>query len=151
MNYKALIISVLLAGFAIIALSVYSGYAVRDAEVADNAYEAGLRFDETAKQAARLGWRVDLPRMVKVSAGKAADLVIALSDRNGVLENAVVDVTLNRMGSRTERTYRCRAERGGRYRTPVLSIEQPGYWEATVRVARGNDALSFNETIQFQL
>lgn len=149
MNYKFLIITIILAGFGIVGYSIIAGIEVRDAEVVDNAYETGLKFDETTKQAARLGWRVELPRTVKVSGGKAAGFVIMLRDREGGLSNASVDVTLNRMGSRAEQSYRCTDEQGGRYRAPAVPVDATGYWEAKVRVARGKDALSFDETIQF--
>jgi nitrogen fixation protein FixH len=147
MNYKLLIQGTLLGGLIIIGASVYIGFAGREAEVTDNAYEAGLHFDEAAKNKARLGWRVELPRTVHIGADEKAPLTVAIKDRGDKpVDDAVVRITLNRMGSLEERSYRCSGGPGGMY-TARPDFSETGYWEARIQVARSREALSFEDQI----
>jgi nitrogen fixation protein FixH len=146
MNYKVLIISILLGGFVIIGGSVYIGYSLRDGEVVDNAYEAGIRFDETVKKQAQLGWQVDLPRTVNAAKEDVSIVTVSVKDRVGkALKDATVSLEVNRMGSTSVRTYQCSGG-NGRYTAPV-AFDAPGYWEARVHVARGEDTIRVDDTI----
>jgi len=147
MNYKALIIAILLGGIGIVAASVAVGIAVRDDEVEQNAYEAGLRFDATMKRQAQLGWRVELPRNIRTG---SVVIPVDVLDRNGVaVRNATVNIELSRRGGHETQTYPCSTIGNGRYAADV-NLKTPGYWDANVRVARQGDALHFNETIYVQ-
>jgi nitrogen fixation protein FixH len=147
MNYRYLIIGVLIVGLVIIGSSVYIGYAVRDVEVVDNAYEAGLKFDEIAKKRSELGWNVELPRTIRVQKATSSVVTVSVTDRVGAaLRGATVDLELNRMGSREVRTYRCNVGKEGRYSAPVV-FNKTGYWEARVHIARSGDSLVFDEQI----
>jgi len=147
MNYRLLIFGLLLGGFVIIGASVYIGYVVRDGEVVDNAYEAGLKFDEVAKRRQELGWNVELPRSLHVGKEESAVVTVMVTDRTGSgLNDATVDIDLNRMGNRHIRTFHCVADKAGRYSVPV-HFDAPGYWEARVHVARLQDALIFDDHI----
>ena len=147
MNYRLLIAGLLIGGLVIIGASVYIGYAVRDREVVDNAYEAGLKFDEVAKKKEELGWKVELPRVLHVGAGESAVVMVVITDRAGAgLANATVDIDLNRMGNRQVRTFHCTADKAGRYSVPV-HFEAPGYWDVRVHVARLQDSLVFDDQI----
>jgi nitrogen fixation protein FixH len=146
MNYKTLIISILLGGFMIIGGSVYIGYSLRDGEVVNDAYESGIHFDETIKKQAQLGWRVELPRTLKTGKEDVSILAVAVKDRSGRgLKNATVSLEMNRMGSRSVRTYQCTGA-DGRYTVPI-AFDAPGYWETRVHIARGEDTLTFDDTI----
>jgi len=147
MNYKALIIAILLGGIGIVAASVAVGIAVRDQEVEENAYEAGLHYDAALKREAALGWRVELPRNVR-----SGEVVIPVDvlDRNGAaIPDATVDLELSRAGGHAPRIYRCSGIGNGRYAADV-KLEESGCWEATVHVARKGDTIRFNEKIYAQ-
>jgi hypothetical protein len=146
MNYKALIIGVLLGGFAIVGVSIYAGVVARDVEVEDNAYEAGLRYDSVNKREAELGWRVELPRNIKSGAG-ILDVKV-LDAKGATVTDAVVNLRLHRMGDPRVRSYRCAAGEG-RY-TVAVNLDSPGYWEAMVRVDRQDDSQHFNNTFFVQ-
>lgn len=146
MNYKALIIGVLLGGFVIVGVSIYIGIAKRDVEVEDNAYEAGLKYDAVNKREAELGWRVELPRSIKSGAGVLAVKVV---DGNGTpVTGAAVNLQLHRMGDHQVKSYQC-ASSEGRY-TAAVNLISPGYWEAMVRVDHQNDSQHFNNTFYVQ-
>lgn len=146
MNYKLLVIGVLLVGFGIVAFSIYTGVAVRDMEVADNAYETGLKFDEIARKHKELGWKVELPRTLRAGAAEATTVTVSVTGRSGAVPGATVDVTLNRMGSRNAKTYRCSGGKDGRY-TASATFDAPGYWDARVRVAHQGESLTFDDQI----
>jgi nitrogen fixation protein FixH len=147
MNYRFLVIGILLGGFAIIGASVYIGYAVIDTEVVANAYEAGLKFEETIKRQKELGWTVELPRLLHAGNTDSTEVTATVKDRTGAaLSGATVEVELNRMGSRNIRTYKCTGGKEGLYATQV-NFDATGYWEAKVRVAHLNDSLIFDEKI----
>jgi len=147
MNYRFLVIGILLGGFIIIGASVYIGHAVIDTEVVDNAYESGLKFDETLKRQKELGWTVELPRMLHVGKTDSAEVTVSVKDRTGMaLKDAMVERVLNRMGSRNIRTYKCTGGKEGLYATQV-NFDATGYWEAKVRVAHLNDSLIFDDKI----
>ncbi len=143
MNYKLLIIGVLIAGLGIISASIYIGYSVRDVDVVDNAYEAGLKFDVSRHEKERLGWRVKVP--VSLATDKHM-LTIELTDNKGIgIPDAEVSLAMNRMGDRPVTTYQCRTEGNGRYRAPV--VEAPGYYEVQVQARRGTDSVTFDESL----
>lgn len=147
MNYKTLIMAILLGGIGIIAASVAVGIAVRDGEVEENAYEAGLRFDATMKRETELGWRVELPRSVRSG---SVVIPVDVLDRNGSgVRDATVNIELGRMGGHETRTYPCSSIGIGRYVADV-KLDTPGYWEANVRVAKKSDSIRFNEKIYVQ-
>jgi len=146
MNYKALIIGVLLGGFVIVGVSIYIGIAKRDVEVEDNAYEAGLKYDAVNKRETELGWRVELPRNVKSGSGVLAVKVV--DAKGAAVTGAAVNLRLHRMGDSRVQSYRCAASEG-RY-TVAVNLDSPGYWEAMVRVDRQDDSQHFNNTFFVQ-
>lgn len=146
MNYKALIIGVLLGGFVIVGVSIYIGIVKRDVEIEDNAYEAGLKYDSVNKRQAELGWRVELPRNVKSGSGVLAVKVV--DAKGAAVTGAVVNLRLHRMGDPRVRSYSCAAG-DGRY-TVAVNLDSPGYWEAMVRVDRRDDSQHFNNTFFVQ-
>jgi nitrogen fixation protein FixH len=145
MNYRFIIIGILFGGFIIIGSSVYIGYALRDGDVVDNAYEAGLRFDEQARKRQELGWVLELPRTVLRQKEGPTAVKIYLKDRTGaVLRDATVQIDMNRMGSRIVSSYRCAAGGDGGYETE-MHLDATGYWEARVRADRFGDSLVFDD------
>jgi nitrogen fixation protein FixH len=147
MNYKLLIITILIAGFGIVGASVYVGYALRDGEVVDNAYEAGIKFDEATKKQAQLGWQVELPRTMSTAKEDVTIMTVLVKERDGKgLTDATVLLELNRMGNRIVRTYQCSGGSNGRYTASVV-FDEPGYWETRVHVARRGDSLTFDDNI----
>ncbi len=147
MNYKALIIGVLIGGTSIIGASIAIGISVRDVEVEENAYEAGLKYDQTLKRKAELGWQVNVPANLK--SGTVALPVDVLDGSGTVLQNAVVSVELSRTGGHQAKTYSCSNTTDGRYVAEV-NLDAPGYWDAWVRVDRLKDSLRFNRRIFVQ-
>jgi len=146
MNYKTLIIGVLLGGFIIVGVSIYIGIAKRDVEVEDNAYEAGLKYEAVTKRKTELGWRVELPRSVKSGAGELA--VKVLDAKGDSVTGATVQLRIHRLGDPRVRSYQC-SNSEGRYTTAV-NLDSPGYWEAMVQVDHQNDTQHFNNTIYVQ-
>jgi hypothetical protein len=127
--------------------SVYIGYTHRDGEVADNAYETALKFDEINKRKQELGWKVELPRVLNMGNGDSIMVTAVITDRSGAgLSDASVDIDLNRMGDRQVRTFHCISDKAGRYSVPV-HFYAPGYWEARVHVACRQDSLMFDDQI----
>ncbi len=145
MNYKLLIIGIFVAALSIIGASLAIGISMRDVEVEDNAYEAGLHFDQACKQQAALGWRVDLPREIK--SGNPAIPIDVLDRRGGPIRDAEVVLELSRRGGHDVQAYRCTGD--GRYWADV-SVTASGYWDARIRVTRQNDSLRFEDTIYVQ-
>jgi len=146
MNYKALIIGVLLGGMIIVSVSIYIGIAKRDVEVEDNAYEAGLKYDAVNRREAELGWRVELPQRVKSGSGVMAVKVV--DAKGAMVTGAAVNLRLHRMGDHQVQSYRC-ATGEGQY-TVAVNLDSPGYWEAMVRVDRQNDSQQFNNMFYVQ-
>lgn len=146
MNYKILIIGILLGGITIVGASIAVGINVRDREVEENAYEAGLKFDETRKREAELGWKLIMPPTAL--AGKAA-VSMDIVDRNGaVIVGASVELELARLGGHEVGVYHASSV-AGHYVAQVL-FEEPGWWEARVQVSRGGDSLRFEHKLQVQ-
>jgi nitrogen fixation protein FixH len=147
MNYKFLLIAVVLVGFIIIGASLYAGFSGRDAEVTENAYEDGLRFEERMKKERELGWKAELPRLIRASGADPVAVTILVTDRTGAaLTDATVELSVNRMGSRKAKTYQCTGDLDGRYTAPI-AFEETGVWEARVRVVRKGEALVLDDQI----
>ena len=145
MNYKALIIGIFIAAMSIIGASIAIGISSRDVEVEDNAYEAGLHFDQTSRRKAELAWQVTMPRSLKT--GNAV-IPIDVVDRTGaMLHDAEVVLELDRRGGHEVHAYRCTGDK--RYLASV-QLDTPGYWDARVQVTRGNDSVRFEDAIYVQ-
>lgn len=147
MNYNKLIIGILIGGLLIVGVSIYAGIAARDVEVEDNAYEAGLRYDQTRKREAELGWCVSMPRSIRT--GKASIPVDVIDRASAPIRDAAVEVELSRRGGHQARTYRCSGSGDGRYKV-AAKFDEPGYWDARVRVTRQGDSLRFEKTMHVQ-
>jgi len=146
MNYKTLIIGVFFGVMLIVGASIYIGISLRDVEVEENAYEAGLKYEAVNKREAELGWRVELPRSVKSG---VEVMTVKVVDSNGApVTGAVVQLRLHRMGDHRMQSYQC-ANGEGHY-TAAVNLDSPGYWEAMVRVDRQNDSQQFNNRIYVQ-
>ncbi len=144
MRYKLMIIGILLAGFGIIGSTVYLGYAVRDEQVVADAYDAGLQYDAVQRNDARLGWQFWMPRTVSLTKNV---LTVRLTNKDGrPLTDATVNLKLNRLGTRTDRSYRCTNAGGGLYRSP-LTVEQTGYWSVQVTASRAKDSYIHDDEI----
>ncbi len=145
MNYKALIIGIIIGAMGIIGASLAVGISTRDVEIEDNAYEAGLHYDQACKRKAELGWQVHLPRTV--TAGSSV-IPVEVHDRTGAkIRDADVVLELDRRGSHDVRAYRC--TNNGRYEAAV-KLDTPGYWDARIQVTRRNDTIRFEEAIYVQ-
>lgn len=147
MNYKTLIIAILIAGFSIIGLSVYIGINKRDAVVEENPYYAGLKFDETMRKQAELGWRVKFPHTFK--AGDRRIEFKVFDKNNSSIKDASVELRLNRLGNAKVKKYECLNSKNGQYAADV-KLDAPGYWEVRVRVEHLNNSIHFDDRIYVQ-
>lgn len=147
MNYKILIIGILIGGLSIIGASIYVGIQKRDVEVEDNAYNAGLKYDETMKMKERLGWTIELP---KTMTSGAAQLRMRLLDGKGAgIEGATVELFINKRGEHTVYKSKCVGSGNGLY-TAAVRLNTPGCWEVRAEAARSGDTLRFDNTIYVQ-
>jgi len=147
MRYNILIIAILLGGMGIIGASIAVGVATRDVEVVDNAYEAGLKFDQVRKRTEELGWKVELPRSLSKGEG---GLELTAVDRSGAaLSDAQVTLRTFKLGTRAVQTYQCANRGGGRYAATVR-FDSAGAWSAQVQVALKGDSVLFENTISVQ-
>ncbi len=145
MNYKALIIGIFIVAISIIGASIAIGISHRDIEVEDNAYEAGLHFDQACRRKAELGWQVRVPHDLK--AGSAA-IPVEVIDRSGApLRDATVVLELDHRGGHEVHTYRCAGN--GPYRAEV-TLEASGFWDTRVQVSREKDSIRFEDTVYVQ-
>lgn len=142
-----MIIAILLGGMGIIGASIAVGVAKRDVEVVDNAYETGLKYDQTRKRGEQLGWKVELPRTVPRG---DAGLQLTVRDRSGsALPGAQVTIRTFRLGDRKVQTCDCVNRGDGRYAAPVR-FDAAGSWATEVRVAMNDDVQIFENTISVQ-
>ncbi|MBZ0155575.1 MAG: FixH family protein [Alphaproteobacteria bacterium] len=144
MNYKVLVAVILIAGIASVGASIYIGIQKRDMVVEENPYDAGLAYDETKKKEEQLGWRVVFPSSLK--AGESAFQLDVYDKEGRGIDDASVELHLNRLGDPQVRTYRCRNAGKGRYMA-VVRLDLPGYWDIRARVERGRDSMRFEGRI----
>ena len=143
MNYKALIIAVSSLVLAIIAGSLWAGIATREVTVVEHPYEDGLKYDQTQKRYADLGWKVVAPS----SLDKSGRLEVKIYGKDGApLDAGSVEFALNRLGSSEIKKYRAPRDGGGSYGARV-DCPLPGYWELKVQVTRGADTLSYDSRL----
>lgn len=147
MNYKTLIIVILIAGFSIIGSSVYVGINKRDAVVEENPYDAGLKFDETLRKQAELGWRVEFPHTFKTGDRRIEFKVF--DKNNSSIKDASVELHLNRLGNAEVKKYKCINTKNGQY-TADVKLDASGYWEVRVRVEHLNNSMRFDDRIYVQ-
>ncbi len=144
MRYKILIISLLLGGFAIVAASVSMSIMKRDIQVEDSPYEAGLRYDETIRTYAELGWTVDMPESVR--AGDKV-LKIKLSDKKGnFMADAAVNCLISKCARYDVRRSACSSTSDGYYECPVI-FDGPGCRNVKVSVGMGADNMVIDRKI----
>lgn len=137
MRYRHLIILVLLGGMAIIGASIVVGISHRDVEIVENAYEAGLRFDEQRRRFAERGWKIELPRTLQTGDRNVA---IVVRDRTGAgLADARVALRMFRTGTNAVLYLECANIGGGRYSAPVR-FDAQGSWSVQVRVQSNGDS-----------
>jgi len=147
MKYKLLIIAVLLGGMGIIGASIAVGVAKRDVEVVDNAYETGLKYDQTRKRGEELGWKVELPRSFPRG---DAGVELTVRDRTGAaLTKARVTLRAFRLGTRDLQIRECVNRGNGTY-AALVRFDSAGSWAAEARVAMNDDVQVFNNTISVQ-
>mgnify|MGYP001572190346 FL=1 len=144
MNYNLLIITVLLGGMGITGASIAVAVAKRDVVVVENAYETGLKYDQTRKRTAERGWKVELPRSLRKG---ETDLELSVQDRDGsAIRDAHVTLRTFKLGTRTLQTHECASQGDGRYAVPVR-FDSEGAWSAEVHVALNGDIQIFENTI----
>jgi nitrogen fixation protein FixH len=109
--------------------------------VVEHPYEAGLAWDETQKQAAKLGWRVVFDHL-ELKQGENS-VVLQLIGRNGsALEGASVEVTLSRPSTNEyDRTYQAKPLGMGRYQVSLL-VPLIGLWDLRTVAARGGESFT---------
>jgi nitrogen fixation protein FixH len=147
MNYKALITGILIGGLCITGASIYVGIGKRDVEVEENAYDAGLRYDEMIKKKEALGWKIEVPKTLKVGDQR---LDVGLFDSNGRgIPDATVELRLYRRGGNSIRKYRCTVRGSGHY-SAMIQLDTPGYWDVREEVERAGDSVRFDNTIYVQ-
>ncbi len=144
MRYKILVITLLLGGLAIVAVSVSLGIMKRDIQVESSPYEAGLRYDETMRRYTELGWKVDMPESLNVG---DRILRIRLLDRNEVpIENATVGCLITECAGTEERRATCSNTADGYYKCPV-DLVGPGCRDVRVNVSKGADNMVFDRKL----
>src|SRR4051812_16261885 len=112
MNYKTLIIIIVLMVLSIIGTCLWTGIAMREVTVVDHPYEDGLKYDATQKRYADLGWKVVVPP----SLNQDGQLKVSMYDRNGAaMDGAAVEFVLNRIGSPEIRKYKAAQVERGKY------------------------------------
>ena len=114
--------------------------------VVEHPYENGLAWDQVHRNAARLGWQVNVLGL-PFKTGKN-EMVFSVQDKNGLpLSDAVVNVALSRPAtSALDRTYPARRGKDGHYRVSV-DLPQFGYWDVRVEVKQKGEECSFVEKI----
>ena len=118
-----------------------------DGVVVERPYEAGLAWDETQKQQARLAWRIAVDADgIKVGRN---EIVLRLSNRDGSpLDGASVDVTLSRPSTRDyDHKYVAKPLGGGRYQVST-DIPLAGWWDLRTVAARSADTFTAIERIE---
>ncbi|MCC6345553.1 MAG: FixH family protein [Nitrospirales bacterium] len=126
------------------AAPIYVGVQKRDTVVEEHPYDAGLAYDERREREEKLGWKVVFPS--SLTTGESV-FQLDLLDREGRdIDDATVEVRLNRLGDSQGRTYRCENSGKGHY-TAAVRLELPGYWDVSARVERTRDFLSFEGRI----
>ncbi len=147
MKYKVLILIVLITGLSIIGASIYIGIDKRDAEVEENAYDTGIKFDETLKRQAELGWRIEIPHTFKSGDNQ---IMVGVFDKNGSsIKDAFVELQFNRLGSADIKKYRCNGNGNGQY-TAVVKLDNSGYWDVRANVAHLKDSMRFDDKVYVQ-
>ena len=138
---RRFIIIVVLAVFAATIGTILIGSRTFDGVVVEHPYEAGLAWDETRKQAAKLGWRVVFDHS-DLQQGENS-VVLQLIGRNGsALDGASVDVTLSRPATKEyDRTYHAKPLGMGRYQVSLL-VPLIGLWDLRTVAARGGESFT---------
>jgi len=144
MRYKLLIVAILLGGMGIIAATIAVGVSHRDVEVVENAYEAGLKYDQVRKRAEALGWSVVIPK--SAPRGDAGLELVVLDKNGGALSDAQVRLRTYRLGTGKLQSCECVSRGNGRYSAPVR-FDDAGIWTADVMVAVNADVQVFEKSI----
>ena len=126
------------------AASVSIGIMKRDIQVEDSPYEAGLRYDETLRRYAKLGWKVDLPKEAK--AGEKMLNIRLLDGKGRPIEDAGVNCLINRCELSDVVSTTCGHTVDGYYKCPV-DFDGPGCRDVRVNVGRAADNMVFDEKI----
>ncbi|MBF0557604.1 MAG: FixH family protein [Nitrospirae bacterium] len=143
-NYKTLVISLLIAGMASVAIVVYVGIEKRDVVVEENPYDAGKEFEFGLKRKAELGWQVTFPGTLNRG---DSQMVVTVRDRQGrPINDAAIDIRLNRLGSPQVADYRLTGRGDGQY-TAAVNAGGSGYWDATAHVKLNRDVVRYDARI----
>jgi hypothetical protein len=141
MNYKWLIIIILIGGIAFVAASIMIGIEHRDIVVEDDPYKAGLAYDENIKKYSQLGWNISCPDKIKMG---DSVLNVRITDKNGKgVEPAQVEFLLQSIGVPDVSTYKTSYEGNGAYSSRV-HLDKQGYWDVRIKVKTGNDIYKFD-------
>lgn len=143
---KGLLLSVIITGLLIVAASIIVGIRSFDGTVTDNAYEEGLRWDDTNKMIKELGIIVKF-RNKKIRVGEN-DVFISINRSDGTPYNPSslrlhitrpstdrydIDVTAERIG---DGLYRAR-----------MNLPLYGYWQVIIIPAGLEGGVEFKEEI----
>jgi nitrogen fixation protein FixH len=138
---KAVIVLVVLVGFAAVVASVIVGSFSFDGLVVDKPYERGLQWDREQKEREESGLQVQVRNAVVVS-GRCA-LVVSVTDRDGrPVERTSVMLTVSRPSSVSyDRTYAMSPASDGSYEATV-DFHRAGIWDLKFLVIyRGKEIL----------
>lgn len=106
--------------------------------VVEKPYEAGLAWDETERQKAKLGWKVAVEGALFRTGEN--ELILDAVDKSGQpLANAAVTATVSRPSTRDfDKTYAAVQQKDGCYRALVV-FPLYGAWDITIDVVRNSD------------
>jgi nitrogen fixation protein FixH len=143
-NYKTLIISILVLGISSVAIVIYTGIEKRDVLVEENPYDAGKEFEFALKRKTELGWEVTFPS--SLNRGNS-QITVAIRDKQGhAINDAEVELQLNRLGSPQVMDYKLSGKGDGQY-TAVVNVGETAYWDVIAHVRRGRDVVRYDGRI----
>jgi len=144
MNYKILIIVILIVGLGVIGSTIYIGISKRDVVVEEEPYEAGLMFDDTLRKEAELGWKVEFPHTFKIGDRKIEFKVFDKDNQS--IKDASVELNLNRLGTAVVKKYKCTNTKDGQY-TVNVNLNAIGYWDMRIKIKYLNNLMTFDDRI----
>ncbi|HSB33363.1 MAG TPA: FixH family protein [Nitrospirota bacterium] len=148
--YIAILVTVCILALAATIGTIIVGTRSFEGIVVDKPYEQGLAWDETERQKAKRGWKVDVEGM-RFRTGEN-ELIIDAVDRSGKpLANAVVTATVSRPSTRDlDKTYAAVQQESGRYRALVV-LPLYGAWDITIDVSRDSDRGVYRNSVYAEL
>ncbi|MGE5808831.1 MAG: FixH family protein [Nitrospirota bacterium] len=144
--YIVILVTVCILALAATIGTIIVGTRSFEGIVVDKPYETGLAWDETERQKAKLGWKVDVEG-TRFRTGENELIIDAVDRRGKPLEDAVVTATVSRPSTRDlDKTYAAVRQKSGRYRALVV-FPLYGAWDITIDVSRDNDRGVYRNTV----